>query len=59
MSLTDIEYVTKAEMRAYSRLLGNFWELLSRRRSLSTEGIVQVEVAWGKLPEDAASVEEN
>lgn len=48
MSLTDIEYVTKAEMRTYSRLLGNFWELLGRRRSLSTEGIVQVEAGMGK-----------
>lgn len=48
MSLTDIEHVTQAEMRTYPRLLGNFWEPLGKRRSLSSEGTVQVEAGMGE-----------
>lgn len=55
-------------MRTYPRLLGNFWEPLGKRRSLSSEGTVQVEAgmgeaAWGcgqhegKLGQEAGSVE--
>lgn len=55
-ALTGTEYMTQAEVRAYS----GFWVgLLGKKRSLSTEGLMQTQAGMGKLPGNAASPEEN